>query len=255
VSLGSPSGASLGDATGALTILDDDASADNSITIGDVSVVEGNVGNHNATFVVRLGGPQPTAVSVSYATSSGSASTLSDYTPKSGTLTIPAGAVSATIKVPVVADGRHEGNESFRVVLSSPTNGAILRRSFGTATIVDDEPESFGRVSMSAIDVPEGDAGNAVVKGVVTMTQPQSAAVTVNVYAAAIGTATAADFTPFAPKTVTIPAGATSASFTVTIKGDVIAEGDEDFYMLISAVSAGAVTDGASGDWIILDDD
>jgi hypothetical protein len=75
---------------------------------------------------------------VKFATANWSAVNTSDYTKTSGTITIPAGRVSAIIAVSVRGDTTRESNEAFKVSLSTPT-GASLGRSSATATIYNDD--------------------------------------------------------------------------------------------------------------------
>ena len=67
------------------------------------------------------------AVSVGYATVSGSATAPADYTATNGTLAIPAGQVRGSVTVPVRGDTLVEGNETFNVDLSSPVNATLAR--------------------------------------------------------------------------------------------------------------------------------
>ena len=90
-----------------------------------------------ATRTVSFGG----AVSVAYATSSGSATEGGDYTGASGTLSWANGeSGSKTFNVSISPDGTPEGDETFSITLSNPTGGVGIGNSPATATIVDDDP-------------------------------------------------------------------------------------------------------------------
>ena len=69
------------------------------------------------------------AVTVTYATANGTAIAGQDYTAKTGTVTIPAGATSATFSVPIMGDTVVEQDETFFVNLSDPSAGASLATS------------------------------------------------------------------------------------------------------------------------------
>ena len=69
VGLSSPTNATLADATGAGTITDDDGPP--GMSIGDVTVAEGNSGTTTANFTVTLAAPSANTVSVAYATADG----------------------------------------------------------------------------------------------------------------------------------------------------------------------------------------
>lgn len=94
-------------------------------------------------------------VSVGYSTINGTAASGSDYTGVSGTVSFAAGEVSKTIRVNILNDSTVEPNETFQVVLSSPTGSASLGSpSQATVTIVDDDnPQLAGQWS-SLITMP-----------------------------------------------------------------------------------------------------
>jgi hypothetical protein len=78
---------------------------------------------------------------VSYATSDGTATAGSDYSPASGTVTFEPGETVKTIQVPIADDATPEGTgETFSVALSGPTGGAALGSPRSTTvTIADDD--------------------------------------------------------------------------------------------------------------------
>jgi hypothetical protein len=135
VNLSNPTNATIADGQGVGTILDDDGAP--TLAINDVSVTEGNAGTTNAVFTVIVEGAHQ-GVSVGYATANGSGLEPGDYTSTGGTLTIPGGAGSGTIGVPVVGDTTVEPNEHFAVNLSSP-NGAEIVDGNGVGTILNDD--------------------------------------------------------------------------------------------------------------------
>lgn len=90
-------------------------------------------------IVSREGGAAG-AVTVAYATADGTALAGSDYTAVSGVLSFPAGATSRSISVPILNDSVIEANETFSILLSSPTGGAVLGSNTVLAvTITDDD--------------------------------------------------------------------------------------------------------------------
>jgi uncharacterized protein YkwD len=66
------------------------------------------------------------AVTVDYATGDGSAAAGVDYTAVSGTLSFAPGQMTQAVTIPILYDGRADGNETFVVALSNPTGGARL---------------------------------------------------------------------------------------------------------------------------------
>lgn len=115
------------------------APSEPSLSIDDVTLKpEGDSGTTNAVFTVSLSAVSSSDVTVDFATADGTATEGDDYTATNGSLTIPAGATSANIEVPVLGDTLEEGNETFVVTLSNPANAAIADGE-GTATIIDDD--------------------------------------------------------------------------------------------------------------------
>ena len=61
-----------------------------TLSVADVSVVEGNSGTSNAVFTITSSYASPNQVTVAYATANGTATSGSDYTATTGTATIAA---------------------------------------------------------------------------------------------------------------------------------------------------------------------
>ena len=95
----------------------------------------------SVTFTVLRAGSASGAVSVYYATSSGSAIVDSDFTSVSGTLSWADGDTTVrTITVNLTNDSTDENDETFTVTLSNPSGSAVLGSYFrATVTIVDDD--------------------------------------------------------------------------------------------------------------------
>ncbi|HEY1600283.1 MAG TPA: cellulose binding domain-containing protein [Pirellulales bacterium] len=108
------------------------------LSVSDVSQAEGNSGTTNFLFNVTLSAASTAPVTVKYATANGTATAGSDYTATSGTLTFAAGQTTKQVAVPVIGDTTPESNETFSLVLSSPT-GATLTRATATGTILNDD--------------------------------------------------------------------------------------------------------------------
>ncbi|MBY6204238.1 Calx-beta domain-containing protein [Halomonas denitrificans] len=93
--------------------------------------------------VERVGGSDG-AVDVDWASSSGTATEGVDYNAGSGTLNFADGDTSFGVVVVPIDDALLEGDETFTVALSNPTNGAALGSpSVITVTIIDDEDFIF----------------------------------------------------------------------------------------------------------------
>jgi hypothetical protein len=114
------------------------------VSIGDVSLVEGDAGSTAAVFEVHQTGTG--GAGVAYATSSGTAIAGLDYVSTSGTVVFPPGSTTQTITVQVIGDVTVEPGETFFVNLSSP-QGAVILDGTGQGTIVDDDVAALAVVT------------------------------------------------------------------------------------------------------------
>jgi len=210
------------------TIINDDGAA---LSIDDVTLVEGDAGTTNAMFTVSIDNPSTQDITVDYVITDDTATSAdADYVPVTGTATIPAGSTSTTIDVPVTGDTTVETDETFTVDLSNPTNATIADNQ-GVGTIENDDAPT---VSISDATVVEGDAGTADLVYTVSLDQPSTEDVTVEV-TTTDGTATTADGDYVATtETIVIPAGSTEATFTVPVNGDTTVETDESVTATLS---------------------
>ncbi len=138
------------------------------VSIGDVSVAEGNTATTIANFPVTLSVPAATTQSVSYALVDGTAQAGSDYVSTSGVITFAAGATQAVVSVTISGDTLQEANETFSVVLSAPSSGVDILDGSATGTILnDDEPQgpaavlSVGDIAMQVVP-GTGNSGSQV---------------------------------------------------------------------------------------------
>jgi endoglucanase len=139
LSLTSPTGGAVLARTKALgIILDDDSDRTLSLSPLAVRVTEPLSGTADVTFTATLSADPGRAVTVDFATANGSALAGSDYTATSGMLSFAPGERTKTVSVPVLADSVVEGEETFTLTLSAPTNATIAAgKGTATATIAD----------------------------------------------------------------------------------------------------------------------
>ncbi|MGB2714428.1 MAG: Calx-beta domain-containing protein [Vicinamibacterales bacterium] len=109
-----------------------------AVSIGDVTVFEGNSGTRTAGFLLTVSPMTSSAVTVAYSTASGTATAGTDYDAASGTVTIPAGRTTWAVYVTVRSDRKRESDETFFVNLSNGT-GATIADGRGVGTIRDDD--------------------------------------------------------------------------------------------------------------------
>ncbi len=164
--------ATYGNTATQVTIVNSDLQP--TISLANASVTEGNSGTKQLTFTATLSAPVNQAISVSYATSAGSATATSDYTQSSGVLTFAANATTATFTVPIRGDTSAESNETFNVTLSNPV-GATIAVGQAVGTILDDD----GAPVPAA---PTGFAASAAFAAAVLSWQTVPGATSYNVY-------------------------------------------------------------------------
>jgi len=241
-------GATISDSSAIGTITNDDGTV--NISISDATVNEGNSGTTTATFTVTLSAASSQSVTVDFATAAGTALAGTDFVANNGTITFAPGEVTKTITVTVNGDTLDEANETFSVNLTNPTNGTLLDDT-GAGTITDDDPAPT--ISIADQSITEGNTGTKTLTFTVTLSAVSGLPVTVN-YATAGGTATSgADFVA-GNGTVTIAAGQTSATFTVTINGDTTVESNENFTVTLSNPTNATIADGTATGTITDDD-
>ncbi|MGH9223068.1 MAG: Calx-beta domain-containing protein [Acidimicrobiales bacterium] len=129
-----------------------------TVSIGDVTVVEGDAGPTDATFTVSLSEPAGAAgVTVSASTAGLSALSPADYVARTNaTVSFAAGEQSKPFTVQVVGDRLNEPTETFAVNLGAPVNAGIDDDQ-GVATIVDDDRNGGFACRASAVRLGSGE--------------------------------------------------------------------------------------------------
>jgi uncharacterized delta-60 repeat protein len=119
---GVSAGASLGSQSGALVTI---ADVDTALQFAAPSVSALEADSSANITVTRLGFPQ-TTISVSYATSDGTAQAGRDYISQSGLLTLNPGELTKTFAVPLLHDSFESPVETVLLSLKNPGGGATL---------------------------------------------------------------------------------------------------------------------------------
>jgi Calx-beta domain len=137
VNLSAATNATITTGQGTGTIVDDEP----RISISDVTKKEGKKGQTTSfTFTVTLSAAYDQAVTMSYQTVNGTATTGdNDYVGKTGTLTFKPGETSKTITITVNGDSKKEADETFYLDLFGLSSNALLTKSRGIGTILNDD--------------------------------------------------------------------------------------------------------------------
>ena len=191
-------------------------------------------------------------VTVSYATTDGTAEASEDYTAVSSTtLLFAAGDTKKTIEIATTEDTRNEDEEAFTVTLSSAENATLAASgTTATGTIADDDGEP--ELSLAGVTVSEGDPAQFVV----TLSVASGKQVTVS-YATTDGTAEASeDYTAVSSTTLLFAAGDTKRTIEIATTEDTRNEDEEAFTVtLSSAENATLAASGTTATGTIADDD
>jgi hypothetical protein len=136
VNLNDPSNASISDAQGICTIVNDDPLP--VITILDSEIYEPVSSYSSSNFTVYLSNASAFPITFNYATSDGTATSGSDYQAVSGAFTVNPLETTVYLNFKVYADKLSEPDETFFLDVSNPT-GATLARTHIT-TILHNSP-------------------------------------------------------------------------------------------------------------------
>ncbi|MAR92024.1 MAG: hypothetical protein CML06_14250, partial [Pseudomonadales bacterium] len=244
-------------------MLDNDGTGEKrALLVSDAQLVEGDSGQREAVFDVRLSRPSETDITVEYTTVSGSAQSGEDFAPTTGTITFLAGQTIAAVHVPVYGDTALEASEQFSLVLSPPQGADFAAGEAGveaTATILDDDASDTQPViSIADIAIHEGNSTYGPnIEFVVTLSAPSTETVQV-AYTTVDGSAQAGNDYIGASGTLSFAPGQTSAVVALTSYGYSVVEPDETFTLQLSspqnAVLAGGV-DTLSATGTIIDND
>ena len=230
-----------------------------TLSAPDNSATENAGAADTGTFRLTRTGDTSLDLIVSVATATGTAST-GDYTLSPAlaagspfsTFTIPAGSATLDVVLTTVNDAIAEGPETMTLVLASGSGYLVATSTAAaTVTIIDDDtalPQVGVVVAPPAI-VENGSAGTFTFTRTGVTTNPLSVAYTIS------GSATnGTDYTTLSG-TVTIPAGASSGTVTVTSVDDSLVESMETIIVTIPQAAGYVLNSGQSTATLNLIDD
>jgi len=230
------------------TILNDDVPTA-SISVSPASVLEN--GADNLIYTIALSAASASPISMNL-TVGGTATNATDYASVNSPITIPAGTTSHTIVVNPNLDGSIEGDETVIITLAAGAGYTVGAPNSATGTILNDD---FPSIAVGNATVAEGNSGTTNAVFTLTLSAPAATGgVTYDIRTANRSATAGQDYVANSQTGLVIPAGATSATFTVVVNGDVLNEADEEFYVQISNVT-GAFVNGAQGSGFITNDD
>ena len=224
-----------------VTITDDDAAPTLSVAVNPAAIAEAA---GSSTLTVSTGGTTFASDQTIALALAGTATKGDDYTISSESLTLAAGAGSVTATVTAVQDTFDEPNET---VLITASRNSVTIGTQQTVTITDDDAAPTLSVAVSPDTIAEAAGASTVtVSSTSTFASDQTIALTL------AGTATKGDDYTISAESLTLTAGQTSVTATVTAVQDVIDEPDET--VLITATH-NSVAIGTQQTVTITDDD
>uniref|UniRef100_UPI001CF86775 beta strand repeat-containing protein n=1 Tax=Xanthomonas sp. MWU16-30325 TaxID=2878096 RepID=UPI001CF86775 len=249
ISVASGSGYGIGSPSSATATIVNDDFPNASIAVAPSSVAED--GATNLIYTVTLDQAAPNAVSVAFSVG-GTATSGTDYAAVSSPLVINAGQTTGTITINPTADSTIEPDETVVLTLASGTGYNVGSPNSATGTILNDDQPTL---SINDVSVNEGNAGTTNATFTVSLSQPAGTGGVSFDIATADGTATAGvDYVASSLTGQTIPAGSSSATFTVLVNGDTLSEPNETFFVNVSNVTGASVGDGQGQGTIVNDD-
>ncbi|MBL8771294.1 MAG: hypothetical protein JNK30_07910 [Phenylobacterium sp.] len=243
----------------AVGVIVNDDPAVNFQFAGPVTRAEGLVGASPFDFVVLRSGDLSRASTVTWTVSldTADAQDLDGGQALSGTIEFAAGQDRAIITVNALGDVRPEPDETFTVRLVSATTGATtlpLNASAAGVILDDDSRQSLLIASPSALVLPEGDAGSATSFNITIMRVGDVATAASAPYAISFPTSgglSPSEMQSALTGTISFAAGASQATLTVVVTGDVAPEGNESFVVTLG----GGALNTLSITGVVLNDD
>ncbi len=239
----------IGTANATASIIDNDNSI-GSITADLVRLVDGHEsGLINIIYQVELSEVNYTdsAITFNIDPIGGTGTAGVDYVDFTGAqIVVPSGSRFGQFTVAVLNDPDLT-SDTVVAQISSPSDTSInLGTDTATATINDDDaPTGTYNASIRDAVIQGNETGVVNVSFVVELSEPNTtgSAITFDINPLVGGTATlTSDYTNFTGQTVSIPNGASQATFNVTVVNDTLYESTESLFAEISNPSSGAVT-------------
>lgn len=253
LNVSAPQNASLADAQGVGTIVDNDLIA---VSVAGAQATAGESGG-NALVTVRAvpanGLPLSSTVTVQYATSDVSAVAGADYTATSGTLAFTAAAPGPqVVAVPLLNDTVDEPDQTFDLALTGVAGGTLVSPSVQKVTIQDDDPAPV--LSLSNPSVTEGSTGITNVAFTASLDRASEWGPSF-VFATASGSAVSGTdfYSSNGSRSFDAAVPPTPVTVNVGVITDRVPEQAETFSLTLSNLSN--VTLGGGGTATVLDDD
>ena len=214
------------------------------------SVNETAVGGR-ASVSLQRDGVTAVAISVTLTTQNGTASSGSDYTAVNTVVNFDVGQTVAVVAIPITDDNAVEGNETITLVLSAPSNGAMLGVATATLTISDNDFAPGVLSLASTYTVTEG-AENALIT--VSRTGGRAGIVGIDYWTDSLTATANTDYTGVSG-TLLFLDGEVTKTIKLPITQDLRIEGNETLRLTISTPTGGAALGSITTSIITITDD
>ncbi|NUQ63376.1 MAG: tandem-95 repeat protein, partial [Pirellulales bacterium] len=178
-----------------------------------------------------------------------------DWNAASATLTLHDGSGSAALTMTPVDDSLIEGSEN--AVLTILSDRAYEIRSPGNASVAvaDNDSPALPALAVSDVSVVEGKLNkNTKAEVTISLSAPSTQRVTVTLKTLDDTATGRVDYAAVAGATITFNPGVTKKTYSFIIKGDNLAEGNEQFFTQLTNSKNAMIADG-TGIVAIVDDD
>ena len=204
---------------------------DYRIRIEDAEVVEGNNESTILQFAITANFVTTSDIQISYDITGGSATASKDFIQKAGTAIILAGSSSTIVAITINGDLEIEKDETIdaEIRLINPSASISISRATAIGTIKDND---ILFLSINNVEVTEGNQNQKVV---FTINTNSLAISDINFnYSIEDGSATASEDYIDASGVGFIPQGSDTTSIEVEIIGDLLAEANETFSVILT---------------------
>ncbi len=227
-----------GDQQKMVTITDDEVAPAVTLAASASSFLE-NAANPAVTLMVSMTAAATSNTTILLGVSGIATAGGVDYSIGSTTLVIPAGSTSITTTLSSNDDPYYDDGETIIVEISSVSGSTAVESGSQreTITINDDEAQPTVSLTVGSNNLTEAAGATNNTSVTATLSYVNSTAVSINL--SLIGTASDPADYGIGTTSLTIPAGSTTATTTVTTQNDLISEGTETVIIDIGSVSGG----------------
>lgn len=209
-----------------------------------------------ASLRVQLSAATAATVSVPI-TIGGTASSGADFSLSTTALSIPAGSTSATRNITLIDDLLDEPVETIIISLGTPTNASLGSTSQHTLSLSDNDGPPNSAMPAVSLTVATGTVSESSAKAYVTVLLSAATSQPVTIPVAFGGTATrlsTGDYTA-ATTPITIAAGSTTGSRTITLVNDALDEDTETVTLTLATPTNATLGSITRHTLSIIDDD